>query len=71
MNPPAGSILRADVVPAIGGDTQWTNLVAAYEDLSAPVQAFADTLRAEHRYGGGDTAPSGAASTPSASTTTC
>jgi len=56
VNPPAGSILRADVVPAIGGDTQWTNLVAAYEDLSAPVQAFADTLRAEHRYGGGDSA---------------
>ena len=52
VNPPAGSILRADVVPAIGGDTQWTNLVAAYEDLSEPVKAFADTLRAEHRYGG-------------------
>src|ERR1700733_2597928 len=56
VNPPAGSILRAEVVPAIGGGTQWTNLGAAYEDLSAPVQAFADTLRAEHRYGGGDSA---------------
>src|ERR1700733_5393651 len=56
VNSPAGSILRADVVPAIGGGTQWTNLGAAYEDLSAPVQAFADTLRAEHRYGGGDSA---------------
>src|SRR5580693_5640655 len=31
VNPPAGSILRAEVVPEIGGDTQWTNLVAAYE----------------------------------------
>lgn len=52
VNPPAGSILRAEVVPDFGGDTQWTNLVAAYQGLSAPVRAFVDTLRAEHRYGG-------------------
>ncbi|MDF0529733.1 TauD/TfdA family dioxygenase [Tsukamurella sp. 8F] len=52
VNPPAGSILRADIVPEIGGDTQWTNLVAAYEGLSEPVQRFVETLRAEHRYGG-------------------
>ncbi|MFG2819250.1 TauD/TfdA dioxygenase family protein [Kitasatospora sp. NPDC048365] len=52
VNPPAGSILRAETVPEVGGDTQWTNLVAAYEGLSAPVRAFVDTLRAEHRYGG-------------------
>jgi alpha-ketoglutarate-dependent taurine dioxygenase len=59
VNPPAGSILRADVVPDVGGDTQWTNLVAAYEGLSRPVQAFAGTLRAEHRYGGPDGPRSG------------
>jgi taurine dioxygenase len=52
VNPPAGSILRADVVPAVGGDTQWTNLQAAYEGLSEPVQKFIEGLRAEHRYGG-------------------
>jgi taurine dioxygenase len=57
VNPPAGSILRAEVVPEIGGDTSWTNLVAAYEGLSEPVRAFVSTLRAEHRYGGSD-APS-------------
>ena len=51
MNPPAGSILRADVIPGYGGDTTWTNLVAAYEGLSEPFQRFVDTLRAEHRYG--------------------
>lgn len=51
VNPPAGSILRADVVPSYGGDTTFTNLVAAYEGLSAPVQAFVSTLWAEHRYG--------------------
>ncbi|MEY9964552.1 alpha-ketoglutarate-dependent taurine dioxygenase [Streptacidiphilus sp. MAP12-16] len=52
VNPPAGSILRAEQVPDFGGDTTWTNLVAAYQGLSAPVRAFVDTLRAEHRYGG-------------------
>ncbi|KAF0815154.1 Alpha-ketoglutarate-dependent taurine dioxygenase [Andreprevotia sp. IGB-42] len=50
VNPPAGSILRAVNVPSFGGDTQWTNLVAAYEGLSAPLRALADTLRAEHRF---------------------
>ena len=53
VNPPAGSILRAERVPEFGGDTTWTNLVAAYQGLSAPLRAFVDTLRAEHRYGGG------------------
>lgn len=51
INPPAGSVLRADVVPAYGGDTTFTNLVAAYEGLSEPYQRFLDGLRAEHRYG--------------------
>jgi alpha-ketoglutarate-dependent sulfate ester dioxygenase len=51
VNPPAGSVLRADVVPEFGGDTTFTNLVAAYEGLSEPVQRFVDGLRAEHRYG--------------------
>ena len=54
VNPPAGSILRAEVVPEVGGDTSWTNLVSAYEGLSEPVRAFVQTLRAEHRYGGPD-----------------
>ncbi|BAZ32138.1 taurine catabolism dioxygenase TauD/TfdA [Cylindrospermum sp. NIES-4074] len=50
VNPPAASILRAVNVPSFGGDTQWTNLVAAYEGLSAPLRALADTLKAEHRF---------------------
>ncbi|GAA1339663.1 TauD/TfdA dioxygenase family protein [Saccharothrix algeriensis] len=54
VNPPSGSILRAEVVPERGGDTTWTNLVAAYEGLSAPLRSFVDGLRAEHRYGGAD-----------------
>ena len=51
VNPPKASILRAVNVPAFGGDTQWTNLVAAYEGLSAPLKALANSLRAEHRFG--------------------
>lgn len=53
VNPPAASVLRADVVPAYGGDTTFTNLVAAYNDLSRPMRAFVDGLWAEHRYGAG------------------
>ncbi|MFI6646561.1 TauD/TfdA dioxygenase family protein [Streptomyces sp. NPDC050529] len=47
-NPPAISVLRAEVVPPYGGDTQWTNLVAAYQGLAEPLRALADGLRAEH-----------------------
>ncbi|BCJ47251.1 taurine dioxygenase [Actinoplanes ianthinogenes] len=50
VNPPAASILRAEVVPAFGGDTAWSNLVAAYEGLSEPLRDFVDGLRAEHRF---------------------
>ena len=51
VNPPAASVLRAEVVPEFGGDTTWTNLAAAYEGLSPTLQGFLDTLDAEHRYG--------------------
>jgi alpha-ketoglutarate-dependent taurine dioxygenase len=51
VNPPAGSILRAEQVPAYGGDTQWTNLVAAYQGLPEPLQRLADQLRARHSFG--------------------
>ncbi|MDF5759166.1 TauD/TfdA family dioxygenase [Spongiactinospora sp. TRM90649] len=50
VNPPAASILRAETVPEFGGDTQWTNLVAAYEGLSEPLRRLVDGLRAEHRF---------------------
>lgn len=51
INPPAASVLRADVVPEFGGDTTFTNLVAAYADLSEPLKRLLEGLRAEHRYG--------------------
>jgi len=50
INPPFGSILRAVVVPPYGGDTQWTNMVAAYQALSPTMQKFLSTLRAVHRF---------------------
>jgi taurine dioxygenase len=53
VDPPAATILRAEAVPPYGGDTTWSNLAAAYSGLSAPVRAFVDGLRAEHRLGVG------------------
>lgn len=50
INPPGQSILRADIVPPYGGDTQWTNLAAAYEGLSATMRQFIDQLRGLHRF---------------------
>ena len=51
INPPAISILRGTVIPPFGGDTQFTNLVAAYEHLSAPMREFLDKQRGTHGYG--------------------
>lgn len=48
VNPPAISVLRAETVTEYGGDTQWTNLAAAYQGLSGPLQALVDGLHAEH-----------------------
>ncbi|MEU8794276.1 TauD/TfdA family dioxygenase [Streptomyces sp. NPDC048643] len=53
VDPPAATILRAETVPPYGGDTTWSNLAVAYAGLSAPVRAFVDGLRAEHRLGVG------------------
>jgi taurine dioxygenase len=48
VNPPALSILRAQTTPPYGGDTQWTNMVAAYQGLARPLRELVDTLQAEH-----------------------
>ncbi|MCI4675937.1 TauD/TfdA dioxygenase family protein [Candidatus Mycolicibacterium alkanivorans] len=52
VNPPAVSILRAGNTPVRGGDTSWTNLVAAYAGLPDSIKDLVDGLRAEHRFGG-------------------
>ena len=51
QEPPLGSILRAVEVPAAGGDTMWSNMVAAYEALSDPMQRMLSELRAVHGSG--------------------
>ena len=42
------SILHMVKCPASGGDTMWTSLYAAYDELSAPIQALCDGLTALH-----------------------
>ena len=56
INPPSHSILRAEVVPPYGGDTQFTNVAAVYQGLSQSVRVLIDDLRAEHRFGATESA---------------
>ena len=50
INPPTGSILWGVNVPPYGGDTQWTDLGAAYRALSPTMRVFVDGLRGVHTY---------------------
>jgi alpha-ketoglutarate-dependent sulfate ester dioxygenase len=59
INPPAASILRGDIVPPYGGDTQWTNLAAAYDALSPALREFLEGLKGRHSFG----TPSGSTAT--------
>ena len=47
-HPPLASILAAKEVPAVGGDTLWADLVAAYRTLSPGVRELVDPLVAVH-----------------------
>jgi taurine dioxygenase len=47
-DPAVLSVLQIRKVPAVGGDTQWASLYAAYEELSAPMQALCEGLTALH-----------------------
>lgn len=46
--PPAGSVLRAVEVPPYGGDTLWSNQIAAYETLPDALRSVVDRSRAVH-----------------------
>ena len=48
QTPPLGSILHMREAPAVGGDTMWVSLQAAYDALAAPVRAMCDQLIAWH-----------------------
>ena len=45
------SILRAMILPELGGDTLWANTVAGYQDLPDDLRQLADGLRALHSNG--------------------
>jgi alpha-ketoglutarate-dependent sulfate ester dioxygenase len=51
QQPPTFSMLRAIVIPEVGGDTLWANTVAGYRDLKPNLKVMADELRAIHTNG--------------------
>lgn len=48
--PPLGTSLYAQVIPATGGDTLWASLTQAYDSLPPAQQAYLDTLTAVHTW---------------------
>ena len=46
--PPMGAVLRCLECPPVGGDTVWSNMVQAYEDLSVEIQERIEGLYARH-----------------------
>ncbi len=46
--PPHCSLLQADVLPTVGGDTMFANMYAVYDDLSDHLKTFLADLKAEH-----------------------
>jgi taurine dioxygenase len=51
--PPMASILYAKSLPVEGGDTLWSNMKVAYENLSRPLREFLATLDAVHDFARG------------------
>jgi taurine dioxygenase len=48
--PPMATMLHAKIVPALGGDTLFANMAAAYEGLSAPMKQLINDLDAVHDF---------------------
>lgn len=46
--PPAGTGLRLVKVPPVGGDTCWSNVTVAFEDLAEPIRAMLEKMSATH-----------------------
>lgn len=46
--PPLGSVLRAVILPEVGGDTLWASMYAAYDALSSRVQRLVEDMTAVH-----------------------
>ncbi len=52
-HPPLGSLLHAQMMPPVGGDTLWASMSAAYEGLSDALQRFLSGLSAVHSFAQG------------------
>jgi taurine dioxygenase len=50
QTPPKASVLYAEVLPEVGGDTLWANTYLAYEALSEPMKKLAGELHAVHDF---------------------
>jgi taurine dioxygenase len=50
QTPPQASVLYAEIIPEIGGDTLWANTYLAYEALSEPLKKMAAELQAVHDF---------------------
>ncbi|PON17430.1 hypothetical protein C2W62_13315 [Candidatus Entotheonella serta] len=48
--PPMATMLYAKIIPALGGDTMFANMAAAYEGLSAPMKTMIDGLETVHDF---------------------
>lgn len=46
--PPMGAVLRCLECPPVGGDTMWSNMVQAYQNLPEDIKVKIDDLRAYH-----------------------
>ncbi len=53
QHPPMGTVLRSVIIPPRGGDTLWASMTAAYNGLSAPMQALLGGLTAVHDFAHG------------------
>jgi len=50
LEPPMGTILRAIIVPRVGGDTIFSSMTAAFEGLSSQTQSFISGLEAVNDF---------------------
>lgn len=48
--PPQASLLYAQEMPPLGGDTLWANMYLAYDTLSEPLREFVSGLHAIHSF---------------------
>jgi taurine dioxygenase len=46
--PPMGTLLHAQIIPPVGGDTCWASSTAAYDALSPPMKRYVEGLTAVH-----------------------